>query len=507
MTTLNNKLDKLEDKDLSTSLLENYNYLTSIFKNCSDVVYRKLYVGESKIKAIVIYIKSISEITMLSDNVINPIINSQNSKLSLDANGESFEYIKTKILGTLDYEETKKFKDLTYELLLGNSIFLLDGSNTCLIISSVGGKDRNIVDAASESVLRGPRDGFTEAIQTNIGLIRRRIKTPELKFETNIIGKFTKTQVVVTYIQNIVNENVLIELRKRLNSIEIDSILESLYIEELIEDQPCSLVPQIEHTERPDKVAADILEGRIGILVDGTPIALIVPTLAMQLLQSSEDYYQRYIYSYLIRIVRFCCLVIALLAPSLYVAATTFHQELIPTPILISIGSAREGIPFPTVLEVLMLDFTLEALREAGMRLPSSIGQSISFVGAIVIGDAAVKAKLASPATVIIVALTAIASFSITSYDLGLGLRMLRFILTCSAGVFGLFGISMVMIIFIVHILSLNSFGIPYFSPIAPLKLKDIKDIFTRVSWRSMTERPKSIGSKNSIRQKSNKKS
>jgi spore germination protein KA len=504
---LDNKRDEeIKNHSLSCHLTENYDYLKNTFKNCSDIVFRELSVGKTQRRAILVYIKSITEITTIIENVITPIINSEDDLIDASSENGIPRYIKRKILGILDYSEKTKLEDIIYELVVGNSAFILEGSQSCLIFSTQGGKSRNVEDSSSESVLRGPRDGFTEVIETNMGLIRHRIKTPQLKFEKSIIGKITKTQVIITYIDNVVNKDVLIELKKRLSTIDIDSILESSYIEELIEDHPNSLFPQIEHTERPDKVAADILEGRIGILVDGTPFALLVPSLAVQLIQSSDDYYERSIYTYMVRGIRTFFLVVGLLAPGIYVAVTTFNQELIPTPLLISIGAARQGIPFPTVLEVIILEISLETLREAGMRLPSSVGQSVSFIGALVIGDAAVRARIVSPATVIVVAITGVASFSTPSYSVGLGIRMLRFIIIGAAGFMGLYGIAIVMILIIVHILSLNSFGIPYFSPIAPLKWKDMKDVFKRASWRTNTERPESIGSKNKKRQKVNKK-
>jgi spore germination protein KA len=481
----------LNQKKLSNSLNDNYNNLIDIFKNCTDIIYRDLLIGKNNETAILVYIESITDTKIINQNIISPIMTFSNESTNIITDDNILEYIKKQIIRIGSVKESDDFNDVVYKLLLGNSVLIINNSDNCLIISSVESKDRAIEDSISEGVLRGPKVGFTEILQTNIGLIRQKIKSSDLKIEKYILGNITKTEVLIIYIENIVNSSVLVELKKRLEAINIDSILESSYIEELIEDTPNSFFPQIKHTERPDKVVADIIEGRIAIMVDGTPVTLIVPTLGMQFLQSSEDYYERHIYTNFIRLIRLIFFFIALLLPGLYVAATTFHQELIPTLLLIRIGSSRVGIPFPTWLEVIILDIAFEGLREAGLRLPKGVGQSVTIVGALVIGDAAVKAGIVSPLTVIIVALTGIASFSIPSYDFGLGTRLLHFLLIICGGILGLYGITILMIILLVHVLSLNSFGIPYMAPIAPFKLKDMKDAFFKKSWKSINEKHK----------------
>lgn len=485
---------------ISTSLKDNNNNLHDIFKNCIDVVYRELTINSIKQDVLIVYIESIADSKVVNENIISPIMDREKvSNISIESEN-IITYIKKEIIRIGSIKEIYNFNDLSNSLLSGNSILIIDGCCTCISISTTEDNGRAVEDPSNEAVLRGPKEGFTETLQTNLALIRHRIKSPNLKIEKYILGKVTQTDVAIVYVENIVNDKVLIELRRRLEAIDIDGVLESSYIEEFIEDDYNTVFPLIRHTERPDKASADILEGKVVIIVDNTPVVLIVPSLGIQFLQSSDDYYERHQYTDFVRMIRLLFFFIGLLLPGLYISATTFHQELIPTTLLIRIGVSREGIPFPTWVEVLILDISFEGLREAGLRLPKSVGQSVSIVGALVIGDAAVKAGIVSPLTVIIVALTGIASFSIPAYNIGLGVRLLRFVITFAATILGLFGVTVVMIILLVHVLSLYSFGIPYMSPIAPFKLKDMKDTFIRVSWKSMKRRPESIGNKNKSR-------
>ena len=307
----------------------------------------------------------------------------------------------------------------------------------------------------------------------------------------------------LAYLAGTADDKVLVEVRKRIERIDVDSILESAYIEELIEDTPYTVFPQIEHSERPDKIAAAILEGKIAILVDGTPFVLIVPTVMLQFWQSSEDYYERYPTAFLMRLIRFMFSTFALILPGFYVAVTSYHQEMLPTALLISIAGAHEGVPFPIYVEALLMEITFEALREAGVRLPQPVGQAVSIVGGLVIGQAAVQAGIVSPATVIVVALTGISSFALPAYNFAWSLRVLRFVFGFLGFISGLYGIMLGLLFILIHITSLRSFGVPFFAPLAPFKLQDIKDIFMRAPWWAMTERPYSIPTPNQVRQKS----
>lgn len=356
-----------------------------------------------------------------------------------------------------------------------------------------------------ETVLAGQAVLFIEGTPKAI-ISSRRIKSCRLKMEVLKIGTLTQTDVAIFYIDGIVNDKLVREVKKRLERIEIDGVLESGYLEEFIEDDPNSIFPQVNTTERPDRLCACLMEGRVGILVDNTPMCLIVPATFPQLLQSPEDYYNRFPYATFTRVLRVITMNIALLLPSLYIAVLTFHQEMLPTPLLISIAGQREGVPFPAFLEALMMELVFEFLREAGVRLPRPIGQAVSIVGALVIGQAAVSAGLVSSAMVMVVSLTAIASFTIPTISGSYVIRLLRFPIMILAASFGLFGVMVGLMAVLIHICQLRSFGVPYLAPLAPLKFSELKDTFIRMPWWAMTRRPTLLKVPDPVRQKPNQK-
>lgn len=348
---------------------------------------------------------------------------------------------------------------------------------------------------------RGPRQGFTESLQTNISMIRRYIKNPNLWVEKMKKGSVTNTDIALMYIQGICDEKVLKEVKQRLEKIDIDSILESGYIEQLIEDETFTTFPTMYHTERPDVVAGNLLEGRFAIIVDGTPFVLIAPALFVQFFQSVEDYYSRFDIATSIRILRVLVFFISLVAPAVYVAATTFHQEMIPTQLLVVIAAQREIVPFPAVVEALTMEVAFEILREAGVRLPRVVGSAVSIVGALVIGQAAVQAGIVSPAMVIIVALTAIASFATPAFAMAISARLIRFIFIIASAVMGFYGLILGIIMMFVHLCSLRSFGVPYMSPLAPFSSQGVKDALFRVPWWADEKRPESVSKEDKVRQ------
>ncbi|WP_282939520.1 spore germination protein [Paenibacillus sp. RC67] len=388
-------------------------------------------------------------------------------------------------------------------LLEGHALLLIEGDHRILDLPVTNYPKRAINEAPNESVIRGPREAFIESLQVNTTLIRRRLKTPDLKLEYMKLGRRTHTDIAIGYIQGICKPELVEEVKRRISQIDVDGIMGSSYIEEFIEDSPYSPFPQMQYTERPDVVCASLLEGRIVIIVDGTPIVLLAPVTMFMLMQSAEDYYQRFISSTWIRWIRFAFIFISLLLPSTYIAVTTVHPEIIPKRLLVTITSSREVVPFPALIEAFMMELAFEALREAAIRIPKSIGQAVSIIGALIIGTAAVQAGIVSAAMVIIVALTGIASFIIPHYDLGLAFRLLRFPIMILAGMFGLIGIACGLILIYLHLLSLRSFGTPYLTPLTPFSFSDWKDTFVRVPWWLMKRRP-SLPSNGTQRQPKN---
>ncbi|MEF3307241.1 spore germination protein [Paenibacillus sp. GYB003] len=386
-------------------------------------------------------------------------------------------------------------------MLEGSAVILVDGSPVAIAVSLPGGARRAVEEPSSQTVVRGPKECFTEELSTNLALLRRKLRTPDLRVETQTIGRYTQTKVAVVYIQGIANSEVVREMTARLEAIDTDSILDSGYIEELIQDEAVTPFPTIQNTERPDAVAGGLLEGQTAVIVDGTPFALIAPVTFFKFFQSSEDYYQRYDLASFLRIIRFISFLIALLLPSLYIAVSTFHQEMLPTTLLISLAAQREGTPLPALMEALLMEVTFEIIREAGVRMPRAIGPAISIVGALVLGQAAVQAGLVSGAMVIVVSFTAIANFVLPTINMAGTVRLIRFVLMFLAGTLGLFGIMAGMIPLLVHLVSLRSFGIPYFMPVAPFRLANMKDLFVRSPWWTMKRRPELIVGANATRQ------
>ncbi|MFT8320677.1 MAG: spore germination protein [Bacillus sp. (in: firmicutes)] len=479
---------------LSSDLDDNVQKLQSIFETSFDIVFHPFAMA-NEIKAVVIYVEGLVNIDLLEEHVLTP---------SLIKNAEQQQSLEERVQEALPIAKKKKVNAIQAcvdNIFIGNPVLLVNGLDKGYALGLASWEQRSIEEPSGENVVRGPREGFIETLGVNLSLIRRKIKSPLLKTESMKIGKYTSTNIAIAYIKGIAEEGLIEEVKSRLNQIELDSVLESGYIEELIEDNPYSPFPQILNTERPDVVASHLLEGRVAILVDGTPFVLIAPISFFSLLQSSEDYYQRFLISSFIRILRFVFMVMSLLFPSLYIAVVTYHQEMIPTNLLISIAAARESVPFPAFVEALIMEVTFEALREAGVRLPKQIGSAISIVGALVIGQAAVQAGLVSAPMVIVVAVTGIASFMIPYYSQGISLRMLRFPIMVLASTLGLLGIMLGVISIIIHLCALRSFGIPYLTPLAPLKGKELKDSIIRAPWWKMNTRPHLTGNYNKRRQ------
>ncbi|MBU7005948.1 spore germination protein [Phosphitispora fastidiosa] len=487
---------------VSANLNKNMTHLKAVFDRCTDIIFREFEAAiGGGVKIAMVYIDGLVNKEMLTEDLVKTLMYDVSSLNSSAPVNDPAGYLSSRIIAFTEVKVQDNLMDAVHSVLSGETILFVDGVSKAFALSTQDWVQRAVTEPATENVVRGPREGFTESLQTNYTLIRRRIKSSRLKFETMKIGAITKTAVSIGYLEGIVNNKIVDEVRNRLQRIDIDGILESGYIEEYIEDAPMTVFPTVQATERPDKVAGGLLEGQVVILVDTTPFVLLVPVTFPQLLQASEDYYLRWPFASFIRFIRFVTLNIALLAPPLYIAITTYHQEMLPTPLLISIAAAREGVPFPAFVEAMLMETTFEVLREAGVRLPKAVGQAVSIVGALVIGDAAVSAGLVSPAMVIIVALTAISSFSLPSYFGAFSLRILRFPLMALAAALGLFGVMAGLLALLIHLCSLRSFGVPYISPLAPTSWRDLKDMFFRAPWWSMVTRPRMTGVKEPARQ------
>ncbi|MFC3803163.1 spore germination protein [Cohnella sp. GCM10012308] len=410
------------------------------------------------------------------------------------------ERLANEALWHTDCSDTQDFDELIQVLLRGDTIMAADGSTSVLVIGTRQIDKRGIDQPGTEQVIRGPREGFVEPLGPNLALIRYRLQSAELRMRQLTIGRKTHSKVVICYMDGLTDPALLAEVERRIGAIDIDGILDSGYLEQFIEDNQWSPFPQVQYTERPDKVVANLLEGRVAILVDGSPLALIVPTVFNQFYQAVEDYTERFLQMSAIRMARLVALVFSLVFPSIYVSVISFNPELIPTEFAVAVAGGRAGVPWPAVVEVLIIEISMEVLREATIRLPQQVGGALSIVGVLVIGQAAVAAGFASPITVVIIALTTIGSFATPAYNAALALRLLRFPLIIIAGIFGLYGVMIGLILIANHLLSLKSFGVPYLSPLVPVNFEGMKDVLIRGPLWWMKRRPEFLKPKDSVR-------
>lgn len=468
--------------------------LKQILDHAPDAVFRPFDTGGG-VHGLLLFMLQLADSERLEKEVLKVIQQAplQRADLPADAAGLA-DLLSASVLPSVQMQAVTTVGNLIGLVLRGQAAFVLDGVPGGVALNYRNWPSRQLDEPKTEPVVRGPKEGFTEDLRVNRALLRRRLMSPDLEIETLQLGRYTQSEVAVYHLSTTVMPGLMDELRSRLSRIELDGVLESGYLEEFIEDAPFSPFSQIQNTERPDVVVAGLLEGRAAIMVDGSPSVLLVPTTFFHLMQANEDFYERFAITTLIRLIRYGLLVTALVLPALYVAITTYHQEMIPTNLLITLAAAREGIPFPAVMEALTMEMAFEALREAGLRLPRQVGQAVSIVGALVIGQAAVQAGLVSAPMVIVVALTGIASFTAPRYNAATALRLLRFPLMVAGATLGLFGVVCGLVGIAIHLAGLRSFGVPYFSPFMPFTPADWKDVLARVPHWALRTRPRLIG-------------
>lgn len=484
---------KEKEEKLSTKLSENIEIIKDEMRGSSDVIIREIFVHCNRpIEAALVFVDGLVNASIVNDNIIYPLMhNAKGDTGKAKDDVDLMQYIKKALISVTQATELSDINGAIDGFLSGDVVLLVNGEDKALILSTKGWEKRSVSEPASEAVIRGPRESFTENMRTNTSLIRRKIRNPALTFESMIIGEKTRTNVCIVYIKGVADSSLIETIRKRLSAIDTDSILESGYIEQYIEDSPGSIFATIGYTEKPDVAAAKMLEGRAAIIVDGTPIVLTAPLFFVENFQTAEDYYFRPYFSNFLRVIRLISYLITTLTAGLYVAVTTYHQELLPTSLLLTMASAREGIPFPAFIETVIMAITFEILREAGIRLPRPIGQALSIVGALVIGESAVSAGIIGAPMVIVVAITAITSFIVPNE--ADSVVVLRFIIIILGANLGVFGIIMGMLGVLVHMSSLESFGYPFLYPIVPYDPEDSKDAILRVPLWMMVRRPKPI--------------
>lgn len=481
---------------LFTKLDDNIANLKKMLDDPDDLIVRQFTVGKENRGSAIVFIDGLVDKELLQNSMIENLQGIAEEEQHPTEATELFEKIYDTFISVNTVEKGQTLDDVANGLLSGHALFYLDGVDAVLLLDVQGGEMRSIEAPMSENVIRGPRAGFVEDIGTNLALLRRYIQDPNLRFKSNDAGRRSKQNLVVAYMDGIINPAILKEVNRRLETIDVDDVIDTGFIEQWIEDSFLSPFPQTANTERPDSVVAELLQGKVAILLSGTPYVLIVPITLGDLMKSPEDYYDRWLYTSLLRVLRYFGAFLALFLPALYIALISFHSAMIPSKLAFSIAASREGVPFPPTVEALLMVITMELLQEASIRLPSSIGQTIGIVGGLVIGESAVQAGIISPVMVIVIGVTAIAVFTMPSYTFGIPLRILRFAFIFSAATMGLYGMILVYIMINIHLVNLTSIGVPYSTPFAPMPLRDLKDLVLRAPITLLKKRPKFLVTK-----------
>ncbi len=472
----------------SKNVADNEKFLREKFPS-SDVTFFKFML--KNIDGLIVYIDSVTDKESLGRLVIDPLSN-YDGKISAELICKSIFSPQAEII------DDKKAAAIN--LAKGNCLLFLDGETKAIKIDLLKYTSRAISEPPTASVVKGPREGFTENIKTNVGLMRRRIKSSDLVITQLQVGRYTKTDVSVVYIKSIADDGIVNSVIKRIKSIDIDGVTDSSYVAKSIVDHKVSLIKQVGNTEKPDILTAKILEGRVGILVDGSPIAITVPYLLIEDFQSSEDYFQNHYRANMQRVLRFISIVLALILPSVFVAAQLFHLQIIPLNFLLTIVNSIKGIPLSPSFEMFFTLLIFEILNEASVRMPKYVGMALSVVGALVLGDTAVKAGIVSTPTIMILALSGICLYTVP--ELVDSMSFLRLLYLAVGGSIGGYGLVLLTCFLFIYLVSLENFDVPVLAPFAPMKREDLKDTLLMTNLTSMTKRPLSIKPKNKVRRK-----
>lgn len=482
-------LKKLEEsRKVSANLRENEKYLRSRLENCSDILIRPMRLGDKhKVDCLMVYIEVAVSNMMLDDSALGKMINHFWEISPEDIQ----EFVRHNSLGIADVKKLENLDESIDAMLAGNAVFFIDGYDKAMKISSKGYPSTGVMEAESEKVLRGSREGFSDSVKSNSALVRKRLRDTRLKVEEYKIGVRSHTLTQVLYMDDLVHEGLLEEVKERLEEFQIDGILDSGMLEQLTEDVWYSPFPQYQTTERPDRAVQEILKGKVVILCDNSPEALILPGNFSSFMESSEDWYHRFEMASFLRILRYLAVIMATVLPGLYLAVIRFHTQILPSALILSFAEAREGVPFSSVVELIFLELAFELIREAGVRVPGSLGNAIGIVGGLVIGQAAVEANLVSPIVVMIVALTALGSMTVPNEEFAAAFRLVKYGFLILGGYLGIYGIVLGVYLVIGHLAGLISFGIPYLVPFIKKEQKGSRgEGILRVPLRKRVLRP-----------------
>lgn len=455
---------KIDNNDMSNILINSQNF-NDYLGQSEDFVMNEFYInGDKTLKVYLAYIDGLIDANQINETVLKPVI----QQMSLSKCKTEEEIIDLIIHGEVYYssrKEENEFKEVISKILEGFCALIFDNSNKAIVFETKGFKTRSIDEPSDENIIKGAKDCFIESIRVNTSLIRRNIRTHNLVIEKVEVGNDCKKPISMVYLKNKADVTLVKKVKKRIENLKLNNILNVGEFEEQIVDNRKTIFPQIKYTERPDNLCANIMEGKIGIIIDGLPIVYIVPAVFNMFFKSPEDYSINYVMSSVVRCLRYFCAALMLLLPGFYIAITTFHHEMIPADLTVSIIKSKEGVPIDTFLEVILMLIAFEILMQAGARLPKSIGSTISIVGGLIVGDAAINAKFVSPGVVVVVAISSVAGFVLPNQDLSNAFRICRFLIVICASIAGLFGSTVALIMLIYHLATLETFGVPYLVP------------------------------------------
>lgn len=476
---------------LATSLADNRRRLEAAFNIPPnvDMVVRPFTIGtRPPLKALAAYMQGLAKRDIINNAILTSLMQLAHLDPTPLDRRQFVEEIASRWLPGNEVKILTTWPQVIDEIIFGATVVLVEGSDRALAVETRGWDYRSVEEPQSEMLVRGPHEGFVENFRTNTGLVRKMLRSERLVTEMTTVGRLGKAFLAIMYVEGLANPKLINEVRRRVATIEVDCVADTGILEQLIEDYPLAFMPSMLATQRPDRVAAHLGEGHVALLLDSSPYALVMPTTFFTLVHSPEDHYLRWPFGAFMRVIRMGAFFIALTLPALYVAITNYHHEMIPTELMLSIAAAREIVPFPTAMEVFLMEGAFELIREAGLRVPTVIGPTIGIVGALILGQAAVQAGIISPLLVIVVALTALGSFGIPDYGLQFGVRISRFLFILAGSALGFLGIAAGLVVLALHLASLKSFGVPVLSPRAPYRKS--RDVILRGPIYQDEERP-----------------
>lgn len=476
---------------MEKSLKNNIEKIKNDLGNSPDLNIREFKIGGLiKHDLAIVCIDGLVSADAINNSILKPIMNSGKfKKIKIPSN--LLKTIKELIINNAETNIVETIDDLYNHILSGDTVLLINGYDKGLALNTKGWEKRGLEEPQTEISISGQRLGFIENLRTNTSLIRRKINNKDLRFEAMEIGKLTKTKIEIAYLKGLAKEKNINEVKRRLQKIDTDAILGAGYISKYIRDPGYSPFPTVQVTERLEVAASAILEGKIVILVDSSPFALIIPTFFMNFFQAIDDYFLPFDTAIYFRLIRYFALFLTLFLPAIYVAIISFHPDMIPTQYLISVAAQRHSVPFAPILEISIMGGTFEIILESSTRMPRQVGPTISIVGALVLGEAAVQAGLVSPIMIIIVAVASITTLSYPSFLLSSTIRLLRWIFLITAAIFGLYGVGLATIMLFLHLTNVTSLNLPYTFPNAPFNLSQQTDNILRFPLQKMKNRSK----------------